>query len=129
MRRFCLALAMAAATARLRALHERTTVLAPVCIVVCPLRSGPSARALAHAVKRPIDFRACAVIYIPKRNKSIPKRNKLTFLSMTFDIPKRDGHVRTYTTARIHPGLCCLALMRSVIKLLCFTSYCFLIAD
>ena len=122
MRRFCLALAMAAATALLRALHERTTVLAPVCIVVCPLRSGPSARALAHAVKRPVDFRACAVIYIPKRNK-------LTFLSMTFDIPKRDGHVRTYTTARIHPGLCCLALMRSVIKLLCFTSYCFLIAD
>ena len=26
----------------------------------------------------------------------IPKRNKLTFLSVTFDIPKRDGHVRIY---------------------------------
>ena len=64
-------------------------------VVICPLRSRPSARALAHAVKRPVDFRACAVIYIPKRNKLIPKRNKLTFLSVTFDIPKRDGHVRT----------------------------------
>ena len=44
----------------------------------------------------PVDFHACAVIYIPKRNKLIPKRNKLTFLSVTFDIPKRDGHVCTY---------------------------------
>ena len=34
------------------------------------------------------------------RNKLIPKRNKLTFLSVTFDIPKRDGHVRTY----VHHG-------------------------
>ena len=33
--------------------------------------------------------------------------------------PKRDGHartnVRTYTMARIHPGLGCLALMRSAL--------------
>ena len=61
-------------------------------VVVCPLRSGPSARALAHAV---VDFRACAVIYIPKRNKLIPKHNKLTFPSVTFDIPKCDGYIRT----------------------------------
>ena len=34
---------------------------------------------------------------------------------MTFDIPKRDGHVHTHM-ARIHPGLGCLTLMRSAIK-------------
>ena len=56
---------------------------------------------------------ARAQLYIPKRNKFIPKRNKLTFLSATFYIPKRDGHAHTYTMPRIHPGLGCLALMRS----------------
>ena len=29
-----------------------------------------------------------------------------------------DTYVRTYTTARIHPGLCCFALMRSAINML-----------
>ena len=90
--RSCLARAMAAAIALLQALHERNTVVqcsrlptekSPVCTGLCTHGETPSC--LPHVRS-----------YIPKRNK-LRFLSHLTFLNMTFDIPKHNVHIHTYT--------------------------------